>query len=301
VKPIVVVGSYLTAVTMRVDRLPRTGETVVGSMYRRVPGGKGSNQAVAVRRLGGKASIVSCVGSDEDGDQALAMWLREGVDTSQVKRSPRHTGLGFVIVDCEGANSIAIVPGASWGLGPPDIDRAAETIARSGTMLMQLEVPPETVAAARRSAKEHGLTVILNPAPPGGGVIDLTGVDIVTPNEEEFRALTGGADFEQGARALLAKGARAVVVTLGSRGARVMTQGDSYSVPAPSVKAVDSTGCGDAFNAALAVALSEGEPLRQAVRFANYAGALCATKDEAVAAIPRRGEVDEFLRSDLLE
>jgi ribokinase len=301
VKPIVVVGSYLTAVMMRVDRLPKTGETVVGSRYRRVPGGKGSNQAVAVRRLGGKASIVACVGFDEDGDQALAMWQREGVDASQVKRTPRHTGLGFVIVDCGGANSIAIVPGASWDLGPPDIGRAAGTIALSGTMLIQLEVPPETVAAAKRSAKEHGLTVILNPAPSGGGAIDLSGVDVVTPNEEEFRVLTGGDDFEQGARALLSKGAKAVVVTLGSRGARVMTQGDSYAVPAPSVKAVDTTGCGDVFNAALAVALGEGEPLRQAVRFANYAGALCASKEEAVAAIPGRGEVDGFLRSDLLE
>ena len=300
-KPIVVVGSYLTGVTMRVHRLPKIGETVAGSRYQGVPGGKGSNQAVAVRRLGGKASIVACVGSDEDGDQAMAMWLREGVDTDQVRRTSKHTGLGFVMVDGEGANSIVIDPGASWELAPSDIERASGTIARSGIMLVQLEIPPETVAAARRIAKERGLTVILNPAPCVGGGADLSGVDIVTPNEEEFRELTGEAEFEPGAKALLARGAGAVVVTLGSRGARVMTRGDSYSVPAPSVRAVDSTGAGDAFNGALAVALSEGEPLRQAVRFANYAGALCATKAEVVAAIPRRGEVDGFLRSDPLE
>ncbi len=300
-KPTVVVGSYLTGVMIRVDRLPKEGETVVGSDYRRVPGGKGSNQAVAVRRLGGRVSMIACVGSDEDGDQALAMWRREGVDVDQVKRSSRHTGLGFVMVDRDGANSIAIDPGASLDLTPSDVERATETIARSGTMLVQLEVPPETVAAAKRLAKEHGLTVILNPAPTPGGGLDASGVDVLTPNEEEFRELTGGAEFETGAKGLLARGAKAVVVTLGERGVRVMTQGDSYSVPAPKARVVDSTGAGDAFNGALAVALAEGEPLRQAVRFANYAGALCVTKSEVVAALPSRGEVEGFLRADPLE
>ena len=300
-KPIVVVGSYLTGVTMQVGRLPKTGETVVGSGCLRVPGGKGSNQAVAVRRLGGRASIVACIGSDEDGDQALTMWQREGVEAGLVRRTSKHTGIGFVVVDSGGANAIAIDPGASWDLAPSDIDRAGEAIGRAGAMLIQLEVPGETVAAAKRKAKESGLTVVLNPAPSALGGLDLSGVDVLTPNEEEFRELTGGAEFEQGAKGLLARGAKAVVVTLGERGARVMTEGDSYSVPAPSVRAVDSTGAGDAFNGALAVALSEGEPLRHAVRFANYAGALCVTKPEVVAALPRRGEVDGFLRSDALE
>jgi ribokinase len=301
VKPIVVVGSYLTGVMMKVTRLPTTGETVVGSGYQRVPGGKGSNQAVAARRLGGKVSIIACVGSDEDGDRALTMWQREGVEAGLVRRTPKHTGVGFVIIDSEGANAIAVDPDASWDLAPSDIDRAEAAIGRAGVMLVQLEVPMATVAAAKRKAKERGLTVILNPAPAAGGDLDLSGVDVLTPNEEEFRELTGGADFEQGARRLLARGAKAVVVTLGERGARVLTGDDSYSVPAPRVKVVDSTGAGDAFNGALAVALSEGEPLRQAVRFANYAGALCATKPEVVAALPRRAEVDEFLRTDALE
>ena len=301
-KPITVVGSYLTGLTMRVRRLPRPGETVVGGEYSEVPGGKGSNQAIAARRLGGRVRFVGCIGEDERGDAAVELWKAEGVDADLVRRSPTPTGLGFVMVDDAGANAIAIDPGANLELGVEDLERADPVLSGSGTVLLQLEVPHRTMAAAARMGKKHGARVILNPAPgTAAGELALNDVDIVTPNEEEFRMLTGTDDVETGARAIISMGPKAVVVTLGARGARVVTPGDSYAVPAPSVKAVDTTGAGDAFNGALAVALSEGEPLRQAVRFANYAGAMCVTKPEVVASLPRRSEVDEFIRSDVLE
>ncbi|MDG6901848.1 MAG: ribokinase [Nitrososphaerota archaeon] len=301
-KPITVVGSYLTGQTMRVGRLPRRGETVTGSGYVEVPGGKGSNQAIAAKRLGASVRFVGCIGGDERGDAAMEMWKAEGIGTELVRRSSTPTGLGFVMVDPAGANSIAIDPGANLELSVDDVAKADSAIAGSGVVLLQLEVPRKTMEAAARSGKAHGATVILNPAPVMDAVgLTLTEVDIVTPNEEEFRLLTGTDDFEAGARKLLALGPRAVVVTMGERGARVVTKEDSYGVPAPEVRAVDTTGAGDAFNGALAVALSEGEPLRQAVNFACHAGALSVTRPEVVASLPTRAELDEFIRNDVLE
>lgn len=301
-KAITVVGSYLTALTMRVGRLPRPGETVVGRGYSELPGGKGSNQAIAARRLGAKVNFVGCVGRDERGDAAVEMWRSEGVAASLVRRSAAPTGLGFVMVDEEGANAIAIDPGANLDLGPGDIESAGEAISGAGVVLLQLEVSHRTMEAAARTAKKGGATVILNPAPAMRAKdLALGDVDIVTPNEEEFRVLAGTDDLDSGAREILSMGPKAVVITLGARGARVVVADDSYSVPAPTVKAVDTTGAGDAFNGALAVALSEREGLRQGVRFANYAGALCVTRPEVVASLPHRAEVDEFVRADVLE
>ena len=301
-KPVTVVGSYLTGLTMKVGRLPRPGETVVGDAFVEVPGGKGSNQAIAARRLGARVHFVGCIGGDERGDAAIEMWRSEGVDAELVRRSSSPTGIGFVMVDVAGANAIAIDPGANSELGAEDLSRADTALASSGVVLLQLEISHRTMEAAAGRARAHGATVILNPAPAvEAEELLLKDVDIVTPNEEEFRVMAGTDDVESGAKKLLAMGPRAVVVTLGERGARVVTSGDSYLVPAPVVKAVDTTGAGDAFNGALAVALSEGEPLRQAVRFANYAGALSVTKPEVVASLPRRAEVDEFIRNDVLE
>lgn len=301
-KPITVVGSYLTGLTMNVEHLPRPGETLVGSGYSEGPGGKGSNQAIAARRLGGRVNFVGCVGEDRYGDYALELWRREGVSTEFVRRSKLSTGLGFVIVDATGANAITIDPGANSDLSPFDAQRAQRAISKSGVLLLQLEIPRETALAAAKIAKASGATVILNPAPAAKGVnLDLRDVDILTPNEQEFKEMTGTDDLEAGAGKLLSAGPWAVVTTLGHRGAQVVTGADSYSVPAPRVKAVDTTGAGDAFNGALAVALSEGEKLRQAVTFANCAGALCVTKREVIPSLPTRAELEEFRRTEALE
>jgi ribokinase len=302
VKPVVVVGSYNTGLTMRVERLPRQGETLMGTDYSEGPGGKGSNQAVAARRLGARVRFVGCVGKDKYGDAALGLWKAEGIETDLVRRTHTHTGLGFVIVDSQGSNSIVIDPGANMDLSPEDVKRGERALAESGVLLLQLEIRRLTVEASASLAKPHGATVILNPAPAmRANDLELKDVDLLTPNEQEFALMTGTDDLETGAKELLSMGPKAVVVTLGSRGARVVTPSDSYLVPTPKVKALDTTGAGDAFNGALAVALSEGEPLRHAVAFANYAGALTVTRREVIPALPSRAEVEEFRRNDILE
>lgn len=287
---------------MRVDHLPLAGETLAGGGYSEGPGGKGSNQAIAAKRLGGRVSFVGCVGTDGYGQKALELWRREGINTDFVKKSASHTGLGFVIVDADGANAITLDLGANLDLGAEDVGRAASLLAQSGVLLLQLEISLEAVSSAAGLARAGGATVVLNPAPGRKArELELGSVDILTPNETEFLTLTGTTDIEEGASSILGLGPSAVVVTLGAKGARVVTREDSYSVPAPKVKAVDTTGAGDAFNGALAVALSEGEPLRQAVSFANYAGALTVTKQEVVPSLPTRVELDEFRRNDVLE
>jgi ribokinase len=287
---------------MVVDRLPKAGETILGSGYSEGPGGKGSNQAVAATRLGGRVSFVGCIGEDKFGDDAMALWRKERVDSTHVRRSKTHTGLGFVIVDNQGNNAISVDAGANLELSPDDIAAAEGALSKAGVLLMQLEVPPATVNSAAKLGKRHGLTVVLNPAPSlEARKVDLGLVDIVTPNESEFEEITGHADLGTGATELLARGLKAVVVTLGERGAFVATAADTYSIPAPKVNVVDTTGAGDAFNGALAVALSEGEPLRQAVTFANYAGALAVTKREVIPALPTRSELEELRMNDVLE
>jgi len=299
-KPIVVVGSYNVGLTIRADRIPGKGETVLGAGYREGPGGKGSNQAIAAARLGAKVRFVGSVGNDRYGDEAIKLWRLEGVAAGSVKRVGAHTGLAFIVVDGAGINSIAVDPGANSMLAPEDV--AAENVGGCGVLLTQLEIPPETACSAARLARGVGATTILNPAPGRqADELDLACVDIITPNETEFAVLAGTSNIDLGGRSLLKKGPIAVVVTLGERGARVVTEKDSFTVPAPRVKTVDETGAGDAFNGALAVALSEGEPLVAAVMFANYAGALTVTKPEVVPALPTRQELDEFRRNDTLE
>lgn len=301
-KPIVVVGSYNIGLTIRAERIPSTGETVLGSGYSEGPGGKGSNQAIAARRLGGRVRFVGCVGNDRFGDQALDLWKAERVDAGAVRRVEAHTGLAFIVVGDSGANAITVDPGANSHLRPEDVESAREAIRGCGTLLTQLEIPPAAASAAAKLAAESGGTVILNPAPAvGASDLDLSSVDIITPNEPEFEVLSGTTSIEQGSRALLSRGPETVIVTLGERGAHVTTKDDSYRVPAPWVKSVDATGAGDAFNGALAVALAEGEPIRAAVKFANYAGALTVTRDEVIPALPTRRDLDEFMRNDLLE
>jgi ribokinase len=302
VKRITVVGSYNVGLMMTVERLPRDGETLLGSGYSEGPGGKGSNQAVAAARLGAASGMVCCVGNDRWGDEAIALWRSEGVREALVKRVDVHTGLGFVIVAKGGQNVITVDPGANMRLRPEDVERAGYEISRSSVMLAQLEVPVETVVAAAEIARRAGVTTVLNPAPARRlSAEQLSLFDVITPNRQEFQEMVGQDSLEDGTRELLNAGAKAVVVTLGEEGAFVAVHGDGYRVPAPRVVAVDPTGAGDAFSAALSVALAEGEPLRSAVTFANHAGALATKRMGVVPALPRRAEVEEFLRDDILE
>jgi ribokinase len=296
-KPVTVVGSYNAGLTVKVDHLPRPGETVLASGFSEGPGGKGSNQAIAASRLGANVSFVGCVGRDPQGEAAFELWRREGVDARFVRRCRTRTGLGLVIVEDSGDNAITVVLGANMELGPRDVEKAGGAISQSGVLLAQLEVPPGSVRAAANLAKRHGVKMILNPAPAEKVTgIDLRAVDVLTPNEPEFALMTGTRDLRAGTRYLLRLGPSAVVVTLGEEGAYVATGEASYRVHAPKVKAVDTTGAGDAFNGALAVALNEGEPLSEAVALATCAGALSVRKPEVVAALPTRELLEEFRR-----
>ena len=301
-RPITVIGSYNASETIRVLRLPRPGETVMGTAYSKGPGGKGSNQAVAARRLDSEVRFIGCVGRDRIGDEAFLLWESEGIASERVRRVAKHTGTALIVVsEGTGANIITIAPGANLDLSPADITESREAISGCGVVLTQLEISVETATAATKVGKEAGALVILNPAPAvPASELDLSHVDVITPNEQEFQLLAGTDSLEGGSAAILKRGPRTVIVTLGERGAYVATESGSYIVPPPKVKAVDETGAGDAFNGALAVALSEGEDVEEAVRLANAAGALTVTKEEVIPALPRKGEV-EALRGSTIQ
>ncbi|MDI7247036.1 MAG: ribokinase [Bacillota bacterium] len=300
---IVVVGSFMMDLMSRTPRLPVPGETVMGGPFQMGPGGKGSNQAVAAARLGADVSMVVSLGRDYFGDVAYNNLVQEGVDVGCVKRVDNvSTGAALIMVDeKKGENMIVVAPGSNNELGPEDVDRAKGLILGSHCMLVQLEIPLSTVEYAIGLAHDNNVGVILNPA-PGRPLPDelFQKVDVLTPNESEASAITGQPVVDvntagRAARELLARGCRNVVITLGAAGALAANGDGVHLVSGFNVKTVDTTGAGDAFNGALAVALAEGQSLLDAVRFANAAGALCVTKVGTAPAMPSRREVQELL------
>lgn len=303
---ITVVGSLNTDLVIRAPHLPAPGETVTGGEFATFPGGKGANQAVAAARLGARVAMVGCVGGDDFGRRLIDGLRLDGVDVTHVRADDGGaSGTALITVDPGGQNTIVVAPGANWRLTPDDVARAGSLIEESAVLLLQLEVPMETGLAAARLASAHGVRVVLDPAPAPGGPLppDLIKlVDVINPNETEARALTGVsvADEQKAGRAagsLLAQGARAVVIKLGSRGAFVHDGGSTGMVPGIRVDAVDATAAGDAFAGALAVRLAEGYDLVAAVHFANAAGALSVTRRGAQPSMPHRSEVDAFARA----
>jgi ribokinase len=296
---ITVVGSYVVGLTIAVDRAPVGGETVIGDGFDEGPGGKGSNQAVQIARLGGDVALVAVVGADRFGDEALALWEAEAVDATHVaRRSDVATGIGFIVVDSGGENRIVIDRGANAHLGAASVDAAAARISRSRVVLTQLEVPTEAAAAAMAAARDSGAISILNPAParPLRDEI-LALVDVLTPNETELRVLAGGethadaGDPLQDARDLVRRGVGTVVLTRGRAGAVIICADEELAVPAPAVNAIDTTGAGDAFNGTLAVGLALGAALPDAVRMAVVAGALACTRRGVVPSLPTAAEL----------
>jgi len=298
---IVVVGSANTDLVVRVPTLPRPGETVIGGTFARVGGGKGANQAVAAARAGGQVTFVAKVGADAMGDAAVAAYRAEGVDTTHVGRdAAAPSGVALILVDAAGENSIAVAAGANDRLLPADVDRARDAIAAADVLLMQLEIPLETVRHAVSLAKAAGVPVILNPAParPLDAAI-LADVAILTPNETEAERLTGHRASDAHAAAavagqLLALGPGAAVITLGGRGAVVRERSGASHVPAFAVTPVDTVAAGDVFNGCLAVAVAEGRGLVDAVRFANAAAALSVARRGAQDSAPTRREIEDL-------
>jgi len=300
---IVVIGSSNTDMIIRLARIPRPGETVLGGEFAMAAGGKGANQAVAAARAGGAVSFVARVGRDVFGDRAVAELRRDGISTVHIARTGQQpSGVALIFVTAGGENSIAVASGANAGLSPADVRKAEKAMASAKAVLLSLEIPLNSVLAAAALAAKRGIPVFLNPA-PARPLPDklLRFVSVLTPNETEAEILTGiriddDAAAGRAADFLLARGVRdAVIITLGRRGAFVAGPGFRRRLPGFKVRAVDTTAAGDVFHGALAVALAEGGGLSSAVRFANAAAALSVTKPGAQPSIPRRDEIESFL------
>ena len=301
---IVVVGSSNTDMIIKLDRIPRPGETILGGKFVTAPGGKGANQAVAAARAGGRVSFIARVGRDVFGDQSVAGFARDGIDVEHIGRDKTApSGVALIFVAKDGENSIAVASGANGCLSPADVKKARKTIASAAALVMQLETPLATVQAAAEIAAKAGVSVILNPAPAQPLPDELLRVvSILTPNETEAELLTGikvhdEASAGQAADRLLARGVQTVIITLGQRGAFVATAGLRKLIRGFPMQAVDTTAAGDVFNGALAVALAEGQTLDQAVRFANAAGAISVTRMGAQPSAPKRKEIDKLAGS----
>jgi ribokinase len=305
---IVVVGSSNTDMIITVPHLPRPGETIMGGRFAVAGGGKGANQAVAAARCGGQVDLIARIGSDSFGASAVTAWLQDGIGVDLVvKDEAAPSGVALIFVDTSAENCIAVAPGANDALAPADIDRGAAAIAAAAILLVQLEIPLESVRHALAVARRHGTRTILNPAP--ARTLDdalLRDVSIITPNETEAELLTGvriedDASAEQAAAMLLRRGPDTVIITLGSRGAFVATGTMRTLVPGFRVNAVDTVAAGDVFNGALAVALAEGRPLTECIRFGHAAAAISVTRHGAQPSAPRRDEIQRLLDGQPVE
>ena len=300
---IVVVGSSNTDMVVKSRRIPKPGETVVGGEFLVAAGGKGANQAVAAARLGAEVQFVSRVGADAFGDQAIAGYRRDGINTDLIVCDPDHaTGVALILIDEAGENAISVASGANHAMSLEDIDRAATAIRGAGVLVMQLELPLSIVARAAEIAAQAGVPVILDPAPAPEEPLPATllrNVTCIKPNVAEAEGLTGIhiAD-ESGAReaasALLGMGPSCAIITMGADGALLADESGVVLVPATPVAALDTTAAGDAFSGALAFGWATGLRRAEAVRMASSAGAFAATRMGAQPSLPSRSELEAF-------
>ncbi|MCX7805422.1 MAG: ribokinase [Planctomycetota bacterium] len=302
---VLVTGSSNTDLVVRAERLPRPGQTVLGGDLMRFPGGKGANQAVAAARAGAEVFFVGAVGDDDFGRDRLADLRRDGICLRFVKTLRGvPSGVALIMLGEKAENLIAVAPGANARLRPADVRRAAPAFRGVAAVLMQCEVPFDSLVEAARMGGKSGAKVILNPAPcPGKGLpADLIGAaDILVPNETEFEALAGMPVSEaiEGGQDRMPRRLRGktIIVTMGARGALAITpDGRAFRAEPPRVKAVDTVGAGDCFCGALAAALADGRDLEYAVRFATAAAAISVTRPGAQTSMPRRREILAMLR-----
>lgn len=299
---ILVVGSSCTDMVIRVDRLPRVGETVLGGEFASTSGGKGANQAVGAARAGGSVTFVGCIGRDDLGNKTVEGLKADGIDMNYtVRTDSAPSGVALIFVGPDGQNSIAVASGSNAKLTPADLKKSREAFTSASVMLLQLETPLKTVETAAEIACEAGVRIILNPAPaqplPGSLLEQLF---LITPNETEAELLTGvhvtdAQTAKKAADILMSKGVKNVIITMGSAGAYVATKEAHEMVAGFKVKAIDTVAAGDVFNGALAVALAEGKSMLEATRFANAAAAIAVTREGAQASAPARNEIEEML------
>ncbi len=302
-KSILVVGSSNTDMIIKMERIPKPGETILGGHFVSAAGGKGANQAVSAARAGGQVSFIARLGRDMFGDTALAGFIADKINVDYVVRdAATPSGVALIFVGSNGENSIAVASGANSKLTPADIRKAKPAFERAGVLVLQLETPLETVEAAAALGNAAGARIILNPA-PARPLPDklLRRLYLLTPNETEAEMLTGVAVTDQAsaakaAQVLLDRGVRNVIVTMGARGALVVGQDGKVKIPAYKIKAVDTTAAGDVFNGTLAVKLADGGSLLEAARFASAAAAISVTRMGAQTSAPTRAEIERFQR-----
>jgi ribokinase len=297
-KKIVVVGSCNTDMVIKADRLPIPGETILGGTFFMNPGGKGANQAVAASRMGGNVTLISKTGNDVFGKQSVMLYTAENIKTDYIFSDPKHpSGVALITVDSNGENCIVVASGANAYLTPSDIDKAIAEIEGSDLVLMQLEIPIETVEYVAEISTKKGIKVILNPAPARALSNNLLkNLYIIIPNKSEAEILSGikVSDIEsakQAADIISLKGVDIVVITLGSQGALIKEYSEYHFVEAFKVDAVDTTAAGDTFCGTVCVGLSEGKSILDSVKMAARAAALTVTRMGAQTSIPYRSEL----------
>ena len=300
---IVILGVFVADTAYRAARQPRMGETLIGSSFKLGPGGKGSNQAVAAARLGGKVSFITKLGEDPFAEMALKTWEADGITPAVTRVKDSYTGAAYIFVDEKtGENAIIVCPGAAMTISPADIDARADLVRSAAVFVTQLEQPIDAAVRGLEIARRAGVATILNPAPAAhleDNVFKLC--DYVTPNESETEALTGiKVDSQDSARtaadALLKKGAKAAIITLGEAGALYHAAGRSALVPSFKVgPVVETTGAGDAFNGGFAVALGRGMDPLEAVRFGCAVAGISVTRPGTAPSMPTLAEVEKVL------
>jgi ribokinase len=297
VKKIVVIGSSNTDMIVKVPKIPAPGETVLGNEFLTVQGGKGANQAVAAARAGGEVTFVACVGNDTFGDEAVASYKKEGINTNYIKRTgDAATGVALINVAASGENSISVAPGANSLLTPSDIEQLDSLIHSADIILMQMEIPLQTIQKVAEMASVATIPVILNPAPAQKLPKQLLEmISLLTPNEHEA-ALIAGTEGNQSSPQELAEilsgmGVKQSIITLGSNGAYFYNDHTSGTVKGMKVDAIDTTAAGDTFNGYLAVAMASGESIDHAIQIANKAAAISVTRLGAQPSIPRMKEI----------
>ena len=297
-KKIIVIGSSNVDMVVKISHLPAPGETILGGEFLMNQGGKGANQAVAVERLGGNLIFMAKLGDDILGRQSVAYFKKEGIDTRYITLNENSaSGVALISVDDHAENSIVVASGTNMLLNEQDVDKVVEEMCEGDILLMQLEIPLQTVEYAARKAFEKGVKVVLNPAPARNLPKELLRyLYMITPNRIEAEMLTGikithDADAEGVAEEIRAMGVKNVIITLGSKGCCIKVDGVSYRVDAFKVEPVDTTAAGDTFNGALCVGLAEGMDLKQAALMASKASAIAVTRMGAQSSIPCREEL----------
>ena len=299
-KNICVIGSLNMDLVVNVDAMPKPGQTIIGSNFKEVPGGKGANQAVAMARLNGNVSMIGKVGEDGFGQTLISSLKNDKVDTTYIQTTKGSTGVALITVDKNAQNSIVVSPGANFEVKEEDIDNNIKAIENSDIVVLQLETPLNTIKYALNKAKELNKYTILNPAP--AVKLDdeiIKNVDLLTPNETELEIISGVSieteeDIQKAAQIMIEKGVKELIVTLGSKGSLYINKEKSMFKKAYKVEAVDTTAAGDSYTGALAVALSQDKGIADAMDFASKVGALSVLKEGAQSSLPTLEDVKNF-------